>query len=184
MRSLLEHLRLPRECVDAMMVTPLNSSVGVMTVYPFNRKNVEALIDATVLCGYYMIGTLSTVNRGRLLKPRLDFRICYFGRSDDNSYPLRRRICDHLAKGGSREERHVYDSSLYFAAWRCSSSDVACECESSDYDMLFNSFGDRRTGNGYTSDPSCSHDMESLKAGNMPLPGMVYVDNENRPKAM
>jgi hypothetical protein len=55
MRSLLEHLRLSREGVDAMMVSPLNSSVGVMTVYPFNRKNVEALIDDTVMCGYYMI---------------------------------------------------------------------------------------------------------------------------------
>ena len=163
------------------LLTPQDSNPVEFLAFQFTRENVENLVDGEVKCGYYRIGTVTPHVDAQTHKVSHEFRVCYFGRSDDNGHPLQKRLFDHLADNGNPDEIHVYDNKLYFAAWICDSSDEAFEQECNDYDTFFLAPNIRRIGNGYTDDPNQSHDARKINLGSRPLPNSVYVDNINKP---
>ena len=178
MIDLADYFELHRTAKTVRLITPQDLNTDNLEVYRFTEKNVRSLISDEVKCGVYLIGTLTPRVEEIPVGSKIthDFRVCYFGRSDDSAYSLQRRICDHLAVGGKDDEDHTYSDNLYFIAWSLSSSQEAYEIECKFFDMFFSAPDIRRCGNGYNQQPLYSHDV---KRGNpYPLPNVVYVDNQ------
>ena len=163
------------------MVTPQGVNAACFEVKEFTRHNVETYVSDQVKCGFYRIGTVTPRMDNKRFRTLFEFRVCYFGRSDDNNSSLRRRLCDHLVEGGNPAEPHIYSDKLFFAVWECDSSEEAYEQELKDYEAFFTEEGARRTGRGYTNNPGTSHDYHKINPETPPVCGFVYVDNTNIP---
>ncbi len=182
MVSLADYIELNKRAKHVKLVTPQHNDACTFQVYKFNEKNIRTLIPEDAKCGVYLIGTVT---------PRVDdtdpskiiifheFRICYFGRSDDNDYPLQQRICDHLADGGKADELHVYRDDLYFIAKVYDDERKAFEEEVRWFYTFFSNRETRKVGNGYSDNPRYSHDLNQGEP--FPLPHVVYVDNTDMP---
>lgn len=185
MISLANYFELNRSAKNVRLVTPQDSEVDAFQVYKFNEKNVKTLISEDIKCGVYLIGTvISRVDDSDPSRIIIfnEFRICYFGRSDDNRYPLQQRICDHLANGGKADELHVYRDNMYFTATEYDDERVAYEEELKWFNVLFSSPSERRVGNGYYNDSRYSHDANNGEPYLMP--NAVYVDNSDKPSVL
>lgn len=166
--------------MQVQLVTPTSLNAETFEAFKFTKENVKAIVKDDIMCGYYRIGTIWPKMDGREIVGYY-FRVCYFGRSDQNDYTLQQRICDHLDSEGSRNEKNVYDDQMYFAAWNCNSSYEAFKMESTDYETFFAAPGERNTGYGYLDDPRYSHNARSVTTNGRPMRNHVFVDNENKP---
>ena len=182
MISLKDYIRMQRKQIRVRLVTPYGRTKDTFNVIKFTKANVEALINEDVKCGFYRIGVVALHYDSNTQTTSLEFRVCYFGRSDANDYSLRDRICDHLFEEGNPHELHVYDSKLFFVAWSCYNTNEARKMEMDDYNTFFTAPNVRRTGHGYSGNPNDSHDARKVRENGLcPIPCRVYVDNINQP---
>lgn len=177
MRPIEDLLDATRGIKATRFISPMNANASTYAVCKFTESNVKALIEETINCGVYLIGTIMPRVEDETQRVFHEFRVCYFGRSDRN---LQKRICDHLSIGGNPEELHVYDERHYFVAWQCESEDEAYQEECRYFDMFLSDTDVRREGNGYYNNPKYSHD--SNNGYPYSLPNSVYVDNKNKPE--
>lgn len=162
------------EIREVKLITPLGTNDGIIRVARFTEDNVMNLVPDEPVCGVYLIGCcLPRINGTSSIQH--EFRVCYFGRSDDN---VKLRLHDHLINGGKTEELNRYDEHHYFAIWGCDSIQEAYEHEVGFYVEFFKDVNDRLVGNGYSNSDVYSHANGKHSAY---LPYLVYVDNVNRP---
>lgn len=166
---------------EVTFVTPQSLNADTFHVCQFKEENVRELIDKNITCGIYLIGTIMPRMNSETYRINHEFRVCYFGRSDDDNYSLQDRICDHLAEGGREDEDHRYNNRLYFSAWTCDNSREAYEKEVELFDIFFRDTNLRNVANGYFNDIHYSRELRNLMPHDGLLPCNVYVDNRNRP---
>ena len=161
------------------LITPQGINDDFIKVARFTDVNVENLVPNERVCGVYLIGSCTPRLNGMSCQLHHEFRVCYFGRSDED---VKQRLHDHLVNGGNQNEQNRYDESHYFAIWSCDNSREAYEREMAFYNEFFKGVNDRRIGYGYSSNQSYSHTYR-LTAGRSfkCLPYKVYVDNVNKP---
>ena len=179
MKSISDYIKLCAVVENAKLITPQSYDVCDINIARFTRDNVEKLVSDTSECGIYVIGTLMprmTTDKKKLYN---EFRVCYFGRSDNDVIS---RLHDHLRVGGKPDELHIYDDELYFSVWACDSPQESYDKECELFDLFFSKPDVRREGNGYTNSKDNSHDAREVeKSQSCPYPNIVYVDNSERP---
>lgn len=166
---------------EVSFVTPQSFNNGTLYVSPFIEVNVKTLIDDAIKCGIYLIGTVMPRMNQKANRIYHEFRVCYFGRSDDDNYSLQDRICDHLAEGGREGEDFRYNERLFFSACGCDDSREAYDEEVKLFKIFFSDTGSRIVGNGYQDDIHSSRNIKNTNPCLPLLPCNVFVDNINRP---
>ena len=154
-------------------VTPTKGRTSLIDVFPFRKDMIEQIVPGNIKCGNYLIGCVSMAEDGCS-----EFRVSYFGRSDQNSNSLQERISCHLVSNW-RNEICVYDDDCYFYAEESKDSLEAYRKECGDFDTFFSAPGVHKVGYGYTSDKMNTHERHGLKLNDSS--SFTYVDNSNRP---